>query len=824
MSNNVKLQILLKAVDQATRPFKSIQAASKSLSGDIRESQKTLRELNGHASKVEGFRKTSAQLAITGQALKQAKQEAAALAIQFRNTEKPTLAQSRAMEAARRSANELQIKHNSLRQSVQRQRQELAQVGINTRTLASDERRLKNSLSETTAQLNRQREALARVSAQQARLSATKKRYESGKALSASVRNTGAIGVGVATSGLYGAARFIAPGIGFDKQMSGTQAILGMDKDDEKLALIRKQARDIGATTAFSPGDVARTQTTLARSGYKADDVLAATGSTVNLSLAADVDIAEAADIITNMQSAFNLSTTEITRVADVMTKGFTSSNTGLVELGEAMKYVAPIAEAAGASIEDTTAMLGILADNGIKGSMAGTSASAIFNRLQAPVGKATTALSELGVKTRDGKGNMLPVEKILKSINTSFIKNKFGTADKGEYLKVIFGEEAMKGAIKLVAAAGNGSLDNKRTEIKNSGGTTERIAKIQTDNLDGDLKNLASAWEDLQIEVFEKQDSALRRLTTAANDWLTKVGVWTKANPELTKTLFSITTGALVLIGAVGAIGLVAWPVVAGINAIIAAAGLLGTVFSVVSGAIVTAIGAITWPIVAVVAAVVAGALLIRKYWEPISAFFAGVVEGLKTAFAPVGEMFSPLVPVFDWLGEKLRAVWDGFKNLIAPVKSTQETLDTCKNAGVLFGQALADALMLPLNAFNKLRSGIDWVLEKLGVINKESGEINKTAGDLASSGANAPGGGGSYSLATGGAYIPAAVVGNQPYQPVSVPGGRSYTDNSRSEYNITLQGGGMPGHDLDRQMREAVEKIEREKRARQRSSMQHD
>ncbi|EFK2953793.1 TPA: hypothetical protein ACPVE7_005397, partial [Escherichia coli] len=102
---------------------------------------------------------------------------------------------------------------------------------------------------------------------------------------------------------------------------------------------------------------------------------------------------------------------------------------------------------------------------------------------------------------------------------------------------------------------------------------------------------------------------------------------------------------------------------------------------------------------------AIVAGALLIRKYWEPVSAFFGGVVEGLKAAFAPVGELFTPLKPVFDWLGEKLQAAWQWFKNLIAPVKATQDTLNRCRDTGVMFGQALADALMLPLNAFNKLR-----------------------------------------------------------------------------------------------------------------------
>ncbi|WP_371333066.1 phage tail tape measure protein [Klebsiella quasipneumoniae] len=812
MSNDVKLQVLLKAVDQATRPFKSIQTASKTLSGDIRDTQKSLRELNGQASRIDGFRKASTQLAVTGQELKKAKQEAAALAIQFRNTEQPTRAQAQAMDAARKSAAALQLKHNSLRQAVQRQRQELSQAGINTRTLAADERRLKTNISETTAQLNRQREALARVSAQQAKLNTVKQRYQAGKELAASSRNAGVAATGLAMSGLYAESRFIAPGIGFDKQMSGTQAILGLDKGDAKLAAIRQQARDIGATTAFSPGDVARTQTTLARSGYKANDVLAATGSTVNLSLAAGVDIAEAADIITNMQSAFNLPTTEIQRVADVMTKGFTSSNTGLVELGEAMKYVAPIAEAAGASIESTTSMLGVLADNGIKGSMAGTGASAIFNRLQAPMGKAVDAIAELGVKTRDSKGNMLPVEGILKDIYTSFAKNKLGTAEQGEYLKVIFGEEAMKGAIKLVAAAGNGSLDKKRREIQNSSGTTELIAKIQTDNLDGDLKNLQSAWEDLQIEVFEKQDSALRQLTQSATEWLGTVAAWTKANPELTKTLFNVVTGALTITGVLGGIGLVAWPVITGINAIIAAAGVLGTVFTVTGSAIVTALGAISWPVVAVVAAIVAGALLIRKYWEPISAFFGGVIDGLRAAFAPVADLFAPLKPMFDWLGGKLKAAWDWFNNLIAPVKSSQETLNRFRDAGVLFGQRLADALTLPLTAFNKLRRGIDWVLEKLGVINKESSTLDQTAAKA--------------SAATqGSSYIPATSTygGYQAYQPVTAPAGRTYIDQSSPTYQINMPGG-APGGQLGNQLQDALEKYERDKRARARASMMHD
>lgn len=224
--------------------------------------------------------------------------------------------------------------------------------------------------------------------------------------------------------------------------------------------------------------------------------------------------------------------------------------------------------------------------------------------------------------------------------------------------------------------------------------------------------------------------------------------------------------------------------------------------------------IGAISWPVVAVVAAIVAGALLIRKYWEPVSAFFGGVVEGLKAAFAPVGELFTPLKPVFDWLGEKLQAAWQWFKNLIAPVKATQDTLNRCRDTGVMFGQALADALMLPLSAFNKLRSGIDWVLEKLGVINKESDALDQTAARTHAA-----------TYGTGG-YIPAtsSYAGYQAYQPVTAPAGRSYVDQSKNEYHISLTGGTAPGTQLDRQLQDALEKYERDKRARARASMMHD
>lgn len=813
MSNSLQLQVLLNAVDKATRPFKAVQNASKALSGDIKASQQQLKTLNAQAGQIEGFRKVKGQLDATGAALTQAKAKMASLTAELRNSDNPTNAQARALEKAKQQAAALKNEYGTLRLSVQRQRGELLQAGISTRNLSSAERQLRGDISATTANLNRQRDALARVSQQQEKLTQVSQRYEKGKAITDGVRNTSAAAFGVGSAALYAESKLIAPGIEFDKQMSGTQSILGLDKADAKLQAIRQQAREIGATTAFSPNDVARTQTTLARSGYNADAVLAATGSTVNLSLASGMDIAEAADIVTNMQSAFNIPLDQIQRVADVMTTGFTSSNTSLYDLGEAMKYVAPIAEAAGASIEDTTAMLGVLADNGIKGSMAGTSTSAVFNRLQAPVGQAVDALKELGVKTRDKKGDALPIFGVLQAINASFKKNKLGSAQQAEYLKVIFGEEAMKSAIKLVDAAGDGKLASKRQTIGQSQGSTARVAKIQTDNLDGDLKNLSSAWEDIQIEVFEKQDSALRRLTQSATDWLTKVGDWVKANPELVSKIVAATGAITALIAVLGGIGLVIWPVMTGINALIAGAGLLSAGFSAAGGVIAAAIGALSWPIVGVVAAIVAGALLIRKYWEPISAFFGGVMEGLKAVFAPIAELFAPLKPVFDWLGERLAAAWAWFKQLVAPVKSTQETLDSCRNAGVAFGQMLANALTMPVQALNTLRSGIDWVLKKLGVIDEKSNGLGDKVPKESTSAADALG------------YSPSGGLLNVSYTPVKAASNTRITDSStiNNHYQLNMHPG-MSKDDVLSIMAQDRARQESERRAKQRSQMDSD
>ncbi|ARX38644.1 phage tail tape measure protein [Klebsiella pneumoniae] len=812
MSSDVKLQVLLKAVDQATRPFKTIQTVSKALSGDIRDTQKSLRELNGQASRIDGFRKASAQLAVTGHALEKAKAEAEALGTQFKNTERPTRAQAQALESAKRSAEGLQKKYNSLTESVKRQQRELGAVGINTRNLANDEKGLKNRISETTAQLNRQREALARVSAQQAKLNAVKQRYQTGKALAGNAATMGAAGIGMATTGTLAGVALMKPGYDFAQKNSELQAVLGVAKDSAEMTALRKQARLLGDNTAASADDAAGAQIIIAKAGGDAAAIQAATPVTLNMALANRRTMEENAGLLMGMKSAFQLTNDQVSHIGDVLSMTMNKTAADFDGLSDALTYTAPVAKNAGVSIEEAAAMVGALHDAKITGSMAGTGSRAILSRLQAPTGQAYTAIKELGIKTADSKGNTRPVFTILKEMQASFEKNKLGTGQRAEYMKTIFGEEASSAAAVLMNAAQSGKLDQLTAAFKASDGKTEELVKVMQDNLGGDFKEFQSAYEAVGTDLFDQQESSLRKLVQTATGYVLKLDNWIQRNKALAQTLGVITAVAIGVVGMIGTIGLIAWPVITGVNAIIAAATALGAVFTTVAGGIITAIGAISWPVVAVVAAIVAGALLIRKYWEPISAFFGGVIDGLRAAFAPVADLFAPLKPMFDWLGGKLKAAWDWFNNLIAPVRSSQETLNRFRDAGVLFGQRLADALTLPLTAFNKLRSGIDWVLEKLGVINKESSTLDQTAAKA--------------SAATqGGSYIPATSTygGYQAYQPVTAPAGRTYIDQSSPTYQINMPGG-APGGQLGNQLQDALEKYERDKRARARASMMHD
>ncbi|RRO04524.1 phage tail tape measure protein [Pectobacterium aquaticum] len=735
MSNSLQLSVLLRAVDQATRPFRAVQDAARTLSGEIQGSQDQLRSLNAQAGRVEGFRKTSAQLASTGRALEKAKADAAALAVAFRNTANPTRAQTKALEEARKKAAELQAQQNRLRLSVQNQRSALREAGIDTRNLAGAERQLRTDIAATNATLERQRAALARVSQQQERLNRVNQRYERGQAITAGVRNTSAAAFGLGSAALYAESRLIAPSVQADGHGARIAAQTGGNTaDGQQYTRVIKEVNASGVSndinqiadavaaarsTLGALGDVGATE--LARISRKALDVQTALGSDAaeSIQIAA---IMMKNGLAKNSDEAFDLMVSGMQRVSAQMrgelpeilheysthfrNMGFSGSEamTLLVEMAQQGKFAL---DKTGDAVKEFSIRGSDMSKASIEAyDAAGLNAAKMSNAIASGGDKARAAMQ----KTANG---LLKIKDPAERANAAIAL--FGTPIEDLSIDQI---------PKFLAALAG--AENKLGDVS---GAADRMGDTLRDNLEGDIGRLQGAMASLRFNLFNDDDGALRKLTQAATEWLTRVNEWVKANPELTRQIVMVGGAATALITVLGGIGLVAWPVMAGINALIAGAGLLSVGFSMAGGVITTAMTALSLPILGVVAifagaiaAIVVGALLIRKYWEPIGAFFGGVLEGLKIAFAPIAELFAPLKPVFDWLGEKLSAAWEWFKQLVAPVKSTQETLDSCRNAGVAFGEMLANALTMPVQALNQLRGGIDWVLEKLGVIDKKS------------------------------------------------------------------------------------------------------
>lgn len=139
--------------------------------------------------------------------------------------------------------------------------------------------------------------------------------------------------------------------------------------------------------------------------------------------------------------------------------------------------------------------------------------------------------------------------------------------------------------------------------------------------------------------------------------------------------------------------------------------------------------LGALLSPIGLVVVALAGVVLVIWKYWQPISAFLGGVVEGFKAAAAPISAAFEPLRPMFQWIGDRVQALWGWFNDLLTSVKSTSEELNSAAAMGCRFGEALAEGLNMVMYPLESLKSGVSWLLEKLGIVSKEAAKAKLPA-----------------------------------------------------------------------------------------------
>lgn len=297
--------------------------------------------------------------------------------------------------------------------------------------------------------------------------------------------------------GSFGACVGVAAG--FEDQMAKVGAV--SRASSEEMAALEATARELGASTQFTAVQVGEAEQYLAMAGFSVQENIAALPGVLNLAAATATDLGRAADISSDILGAFGLQASEMTRVADVLALTCAQANTDMELLGDTMKYVAPVARAAGLSLEETASMAGLLGDVGIKGSQAGTTMKAMLGKLAAPAKEAAELMQRLGVATRDAAGNLLNPISILQEMTAKM--QGLGSADQIEIFKKIVGEEAMAGFSELLKQAdGSGKLLEKLNNLLQGGGTAAEMAARQNDTLAGSVRSMGSAWESVQITV----------------------------------------------------------------------------------------------------------------------------------------------------------------------------------------------------------------------------------------------------------------------------------------------------------------------------------
>ena len=295
------------------------------------------------------------------------------------------------------------------------------------------------------------------------------------------------LGIGVIGKGLISTIGTFAD---FEQSIARAGAV--SNATELELQRLSDAAREMGRTTQFSAAQAAEGLTFLSVAGFKVNESVAALPGVLQLAAAAQIDLGNAADIASNILSGFGLEVEDLARVNDILTKTFTTSNTSLIQLGEGMKFVGPVAEAAGISLEEVAAAMGILGNAGIQASMAGTSLRGIISRLLAPTGEAADILGRLNIEVMATDGSMLSLADIIGQLEKS-------TLTTAEAL-TIFGDRAGPAMLALLKEGG-GALRDYTAEIDQVGITAE-IATKQTDTLAGSFKRLGSVSQDAAIGI----------------------------------------------------------------------------------------------------------------------------------------------------------------------------------------------------------------------------------------------------------------------------------------------------------------------------------
>ena len=331
----------------------------------------------------------------------------------------------------------------------------------------------------------------------------------SGAMLGTTMQMAGMAGIGF---GVFDAVKGYAD---FEEEMSAVRAISGATS--EEFQKLNEKAIQMGADTKFSALESAQAFKYMGMAGWKTSEMIGGIAGIMNLAAASGEDLAMTSDIVTDSLSAFGLQAKDSAMFADVLAAAATNSNTNVALMGQTFKYAAPVAGALGFSVQDTALAVGLMANQGIKGSEAGTALRAMMTRLVKPTKESGEAMDILGLNILDANGKMKPFRDIIADIREGM--KKLSPDSKAAVAGMLAGQEAMSGLLALVNSPMS-DFDKLAEAIDNSNGAAERMAKIRMDNLKGDLEQLSGDWDSFTTKLMGGSIGGFRDIVQGIDNW----------------------------------------------------------------------------------------------------------------------------------------------------------------------------------------------------------------------------------------------------------------------------------------------------------------
>lgn len=349
------------------------------------------------------------------------------------------------------------------------------------------------------------------------------------KALGLTAKAVGSVSAGL-SAGAIASVKF---GSNFEAAMSGVAATMGMTSteinngsaDYERL---KQAAKDAGATTKFSASQAAEALNYMALAGYDVDESIATLPTVLNLAAAGGMDLATASDMVTDSMSALGDMAGTADSFVDKMAKTSQKSNTSVAQLGEAILTVGGTAKSMAGGVDEMNTVLGILADNGIKGAEGGTALRNMILSLSAPTDTASAKMEELGLSVFDAEGKMRPMNDVFNDLND--ILSTMTEGEQTQVLNTIFNKVDLKSVNALLANSGE-RFDELSGYIADCDGAATNMADTMNNNLQGSVTILQSALEGLGIAVYEQMEEPLKEAVKVGNGYIDELSAALKEN-----------------------------------------------------------------------------------------------------------------------------------------------------------------------------------------------------------------------------------------------------------------------------------------------------